>query len=430
MDDKKSFIDSYGTILHTLCVALVTWGVLGAAICASYYYPTEQSQQIRIFPISFDTATWLISLLFPLTSTFYLLFDLRLRKNQIEDAADRGQVQFVYYPRNITRMRDFSRLLRQRFRETCQPWKLAAFSTIAGAIAFVGIVLVFYNAFKPVEIQGFAELQMQGFATFGQYYGEIDQSRLSIFTAFAGSLAGALVYIFNKFRTFDIYPSTYLQSSIGFIVGSLGAIFVGSIYPSAPLDFLCFAIGFLTAINVASLSSLLRRQVAKTTGVTLPEDTEGDLNSIVDNAGAIESLHNIAIYSVADLVKADPLTIYLSLPTPIGVINGWFNEGLLLYYFGKAAKDKEETELMAVLRSVGVRRFTQLIGLAIETWPGLGNGITCIKWKQKIPLIDSAELETVLREQARCIVESRVHNRLLGILSDPYREAVFLISPV
>jgi hypothetical protein len=238
-----------------------------------------------------------------------------------------------------------------------------------------------YNAFKAADMPGFPK---------GSYYAEIDESRVIIFTSFVGSLAGAFVYIFNKFRTFDIYPSTYLQASIGFIAGSLGAIFVGSVYPSAPSEFFSFAIGFLTSINVAFLSNLLRRQVANLTGTVLPDDRGGDLNAIIQNANAIESLHNISIYSIADLVKAEPLTVYLSLSTSIGVINGWFDEGLLLYYFG--------TEKVSVLGSLGLRRFTQLVEIAIEVWPEAGEGLSSIVWRKEIPLLASTQVEYVMRD--------------------------------
>jgi len=404
----RNILDWFSNVFYTFGVAYITWALLALAIWMAAYYPPKF--EIPFFPISYYTGIWVVSLLLPLTSTFYLLFDLRLRRNQIEDAAKSGQIQFVYFANSLTALRDFSHLLHRRFRETCQPLELVAFATIAGVIAFIGIFLVFYNAFESVPGK--------------EYYKLIDQSgggRIIILAGLAGSLAGAYVYIFNKFRTFDIYPSTYLQASIGFISGSLAAVFAGSIYDSKILEFIVFSIGFLTAVNVAFLSSLLRHEFARLTGVKLPDDVTGDLDAIIQNAGAIESLHNIAVYSVGELVKADPLTIYLSLPAPLGVINGWVDEGLVLYYFGP--------ENLALLAKVGVRRFTQLLELAVEQWPPAGSGIDNLAWKTKIELLSDFAIEPIVRNEVRCIVEARVHNRLLGILHDRYRESVFFPRP-
>ncbi len=397
-------------VIYTCGAAFVTWIVLGFAIASGFYYQTNGGYVYKIFPpFSIYTAIWIVSLLLPLTSTFYLVFDLRLRRNQIEDSARRGQLQWLYFPDSQTPLHDFSELLDQRFHATCQPWELILFSTIAGVIAFVGNVVISYNVFNGANwIYG---------------YGSVDTGRMAILAAFLGSLGGAYVYIFNKFRTFDLYPSTYLQASIGFIVGSLGGVFVGSIYDNAVLEFLAFAVGFLIAVNVAFLSSLLRHEVARLTGLKLPDDVTGDLPAIIKNAGAIESLHNIAVYCVGELVKAEPLTIYLSLPAPLGVINGWMDEGLVFYYFGP---DK-----VALLAASGVKRFTQLLEFAVEQWPGRGEGIDNIIWKKQIELLsnvvsDNVAIEPIVREQIRGIVLARIHNQLLGILSDRYRESVFL----
>lgn len=401
----RAVVEWLANALYTFGAASVTWLVLGLAIWAAWRYPVPKDPtldwRIPILPVSYYTAIWFTALLLPLTSTLYLLFDLRLRRNQIQDAAERAQIQFVYYSQD--QELQFSRLLRQRFRETCQPWELVIFSLIAGAIAFVGIWQAFYGAFSfdPKS---------------GNVAAISSESGMVVFAGFAGSLAGAYVYVFNKFRTFDIYPSTYLQSSIGFVAGTLGGVFVGRFYPAQQMEFLAFAVGFLTAVNVSFLSSLLRRQVATLTGSKLPEEVAGDLEAIIQNAGAIESLHNISIYTVADLVKADPLTLYLSLPTPIGVINGWLDEGLIWYYFG--------SQKSGALATLGIKRFTQLLELAVAEWPQR-HDMDAIKWKNAIPLIAPLGIEEVVREQVRCIVEARIHTRLLAILSDRFRSSAF-----
>jgi hypothetical protein len=400
------FGEWFATIFNTFGVALITWAAVALAMWDIAHH-WAVSNRILIWPIQYTTAIWLIACLFPLTSTFYLVFDLRLRRNQIQDAAERAQLQFVYFPSSDSARQQFSRLLRLRFRESCQPWELAAFSLAAGGIAFVGACLVYWGTFKfPSSDANQVEVISAGAAI--------------IFAAFSGSLAGACIFIFNKFRTFDLYPSTYLQAIIGFVSGTLGATFVGSLYSSEHLRLLAFAVGFLTSTNVSFLGNLLRRQVAQLTGVSLPADNTGDLDSIISNSGAIESLHNISIYSISELVKAEPLIIYLSLPVQIGVINGWIDEALVKYYFSAAKAD--------LLASFAIRRFTQLMELAIKTWPPRGGSAQDIVWNEQISLLSGSGIEQVILYETRCIVDARIHNRLLGILSDRYRVAFFPVD--
>ncbi len=387
-------------VFNTFGVAILTWAVVGVALYFGSYHSSDDNA-IRLFPITYHTAIWVIACLFPLTSTLYLIFDLRLRRNQIQDAAERVQLQYVYFPSSDSAAEDFSRFLHLRFRESCQPWELAIFSLVAAGIAFVGAYLVYCATFKFPNLKDPNEVKVQS------------EGAMIMFAAFSGSLAGACIFIFNKFRTFDLYPSTYLQASIGFVSGTLAGTFVGSLYPSDKLRFLAFAIGFLTSTNVSFLGTLLRRQVAQLTGTTLPEDKTGDLDAIISNAAAIESLHNISIYSVADLVKAEPLIIYLNLPAHIAVINGWIDEGLVLYYFGP--------ETVALLAKFAVRRFTQLLEMAVETWPAQSHPASEIVWSDRIPLLADSGIENIVMTEMRCIVESGSHNRLLGILSDRYR---------
>jgi hypothetical protein len=404
---KQIFGEWLASIVNTFGVALITWTAVGIAIWASISYGPK-ADQIPVLPITYYTAIWLIACLFPLTSTLYLVFDLRLRRNQIQDAAGRAQLQFVYFPGSDAAEQQFARMLRLRFRESCQPWELAVFSLVAAGIAFVGSDLVYWGTFRfptndPNEVQ------------------VISEGAAIVFAAFSGSLAGACIFIFNKFRTFDLYPSSYLQATIGFVSGTLGGTFVGSLYPSQNLRLFAFAVGFLTSTNVSFLGSLLRRQIAQLTGVTLPEDNAGDLNSIIFNAGAIESLHSISIYSISELVKAEPLIIYLSLPVQIAVINGWMDEALVQYYFGAARATS--------LATFGVRRFTQLMELTIKTWPSQGGCAQDIVWNEQVPLLTDSGNERLVLSETQCIVEARIHNRLLGILSDRYRTAFLPVDP-
>lgn len=151
------FGEWFASVLNTFGVALITWMLVALAIFAITYYSGE-SDQIPFWPIQYSTAIWLIAFLFPLTSTFYLVFDLRLRRNQIQDAAERVQLHFVYFPGSNVAEQQFSRVLRLRFRESCQPWELAAFSLIAGAIAFVGANLATARSERMAAIRPAADI--------------------------------------------------------------------------------------------------------------------------------------------------------------------------------------------------------------------------------------------------------------------------------
>jgi hypothetical protein len=299
------------------------------------------------------------------------------------------------------------RMLRVRFRESCQPWELAAFSMVAALIAFVAGTLVFWNAFWVDYSK----------SSIGAFFETPGADRLNMFAAFGGALAGGCIFVLRKFRSFDVYPSTYLQAIVGFISGTLGGTFIGAIYPKDYLTFLAFAVGFLTSTNVSFLGGLLRRQTATVTGMTLPEEMPGDLQNVIQNSDAIETLHNMSIYSIAELVNIDPLIIYLSMPQSISVINGWIDEGLVFYYFGP-----DTTTLLA---KAGVKRYTQLVELAIKEWPKSGSDVDAIVWNTEISSLKGSPLAESVLDQVSSLLKTRIHNRLLGILFDRYRDTFF-----
>ena len=106
------------------------------------------------------------------------------------------------------------------------------------------------------------------------------------------------------------------------------------------------------------------RQIARPqTGFVIPEPIEGDLKEVMDNSDAIESLHNMSLYSIAELANAEPLLIYLNLPQHISVINGWIDEALLRYHF---LPDHD------AIRKSEIRTFTELIAATIN-WPPLSD---------------------------------------------------------
>jgi hypothetical protein len=390
--------------LRTFILAFLTWAVIGWLLWRSI------NTSLSPWPLGMLTLVWIAALIFPLTGTLYIVFDLRLRLNQIRDAAEFLQLPCVYFPVSDDAESQFSRLLRLRFRESCQPVEITVFSILAGAIVLFGTVVVVWNAFYgkwPFTVMT-----------------PLDQGgRQILFSAYAGALAGGFVFILGKFRSFDIDPSTYLHASVGFISGTLGATFVGSFYPASQMTFVAFAIGFLTATNVSFLGGLLRTQTARITGVSLPPDIPGDLDAVTMSSATIELLNNMSIYSISELVKTEPLTLYLSLPESVGVINGWIDEGLLLYYFGK--KNAEE------LAAVGVRRFTQLVELAVKQWPEAGpnNNPDALMWNTEIPSLKGSPLEQVVISQISALVETRIHHRLLGVLFERYRDSFYPTRP-
>ena len=364
---------------------------------------------LQAWPLSMITMVWIAALIFPLTSSLYLVFDLRLRLNQIRDAAEFLRLQFVYFPNSEDPEGQFSEFLGMRFRESCQPVEIALFSLFAGAIVLFGTNEVAWNAFWGKWPYTFITPYDQA-------------GRQIVFSAYAGALAGGIVFILGKFRSFNIEPSTYLHASVGFISGSLGGTFFGSIYPATQMTFLAFAVGFLTATNISFLGSMLRTQTARITGINLPPEIQGDLDDIIKSSAAIELLNGISIYSVSELVKAEPLNIYLSMPQSVGAINGWIDEGLLLYYFGK--KNAEQ------LAEIGARRFTQLVEIAVKEWPDSGRSDPDgIVWSTEIPALKGSQLEQVVLTQISCLVRARIHDRLLGVLFDRYRDTFYPAKP-
>jgi|GEM_PF-3467754 len=401
--------------MYTFGVAAVMWAAIvyamretNKSLAPLMYVPIKDVGNVAtIWP---GTALWIAALIFPVTSSLYLVFDLRLRRNQIQQAAELSNLESVYFPGSRAAHRKFLGMLRVRFREACQPWELAVFSLVAALIAFVGGYLVFWNAFQWNKDWVHNPLSLGLLVARGA-------DQLNMFAAFSGALAGGCIFILRKFRSFDVYPSTYLQAIVGFISGTLGATFICEIYPKNYLTFLAFAIGFLTSTNVSFLGGLLRRQTAQITGMTLPEEIPGDLKHVIQNGDAIETLHNMSLYSIAELVKAEPLVIYLSMPQNINVINGWIDEGLLLYYFGR--------ETTALLAKAGLRRFTQLVELAIKQWPESSGDVDAIVWNTEILPLKDSPLEQLVLNQISSLLKTRIHHRLLGVIFDRYRDTFF-----
>src|SRR5205823_5301581 len=107
--------------------------------------------------------------------------------------------------------------------------------------------------------------------------------------SFLGAIAGGLAMIAKKYRTFDLYPSTYCQVTMGIAVGMLTGGVVGSFaglgyadaitHPIAPL--LALATGFLTSVNIEFLAKFLRKWFADVTRTDVPESIPSDLPRVL-----------------------------------------------------------------------------------------------------------------------------------------------------
>ena len=394
--------------LHKLGVAISSLAIL--------FLSTYLSQRIGPWTgqptsggleISYYAAISFLALLFPVTAMLFVFFNVVARREQVEDAAQRAHLAQVYFPHLTVAEHDelFEHLLNLRFRESCNGAELVLFSLVTGVIAFLSLYFFLLNVAQPTALPPefhapSAELQM-------------------IIAGFFGAYSGSLVTILRKYRTLDVYPSTYFQAAVGLLVGIFVGLFLQTLLGGGIWSLsLVFAAGFVTATNINLLGGLLRRWMAKQTGFVIPEPIEGDLKEVMDNSEAIESLHNMSLYSIAELVTAEPLLIYLNLPQHISVINGWIDEALLRYHF---LPDYD------AIRKSEIRTFTELIAATIS-WPPL-SATECLLGDLKIDdqavITADEDLDKRLKARLINILYSANHHRLLAILSRQYRLTFF-----
>ena len=357
-----------------------------------------------IWPINYFTLVWVLAYFFPGSAFLYMIFNLRVRSKEIEDVSQRNQFYFVYFrdePKEESE-RLFSRFLRRRFGEYYNLIELAVFSLVAGGIAFLAAFFLAIQ-FLPINARDIKPIILPEVVPLWV---------VAVGSSFLGALSGSYVLIYKRYRTFDIYPSTYLQAGVSLLVGTVAGCFLMALWPTTQTTFVGFSAGFLTAININFLPRLLREQFAKLTGAKLPPDIETDLNRVLQNPEAIESLNNVSLFSVAEFVKTEPIRLYLNMPQPIGVINGWMDEALLHYYFPTRI-DR--------LRQAHVQRFTQLMELVVEQFRPRG-----ILWRQQVTITGDNTADAEIMTTVKTVVDSQVHHRPLGLLSDRYRKAFFL----
>ena len=228
-------------------------------------------------------------------------------------------------------------------------------------------------------------------------------------------MAGGLVTIAKKYRTCDLYPSTYCQTTgaiaVGILTGGVIGAFagVGGQYTQSAVPLLAMAAGFLTAVNVEFLARFLRKWSADATGTALPSDIPSDLSTVIKNSDAVASLTNISLWSVSEFVKTDPIRLYLNMSQPVGVINGWIDEALLSYYF---------QDRVAALAAVHVVRFSALLELVVDSFDG---GIV---WRKDPRVTGDAQIDQELTTAVRTIVTSRIHELTIAIVAPNLRRSL------
>lgn len=379
-----------------------------------------QWQLVIAFSEDTSALALMFALFFPGTAALYFLFELNVRKNEILGAANDYRLHRVYYPDSTEEdsKRRFIELLNRRFDQYYPVLELATFSLAAGILAYVLEIVIVHL----LKISPWIEQIPPAFSN--------DSLRALLLAAgFCGGIAGSYTLILKKYRGFDVYPSTYFQAIVGITLGALIGAFVVPVLtlptsvatPTSEnriLMALAFSIAFFAAKQIDYVSDMLS-DLLKTYKVAQPTaEMASDLGAVMRDSSAIDSLVNLGLASIAEVATATPLTLYLNLPQPIGVINGWLDELLLNYYYAGSGTE---------LHRVGIRRFTQLIerfapGLAIA--PGAHATPRSLVWAGEgaTMVTGNAALDVELRSSVKEIVEGQVHHSVLATIWPQYRQ--------
>ena len=379
---------------------VAAWVILAAYVALAFL----MRHTAPLWPVTYYTPMWVVSFLFPATASAYLMYNLGMRLDEIQDAVQRRELYCIYFPKagKDDAEQLFARFLMHRFREFYNPWEFASFSILAGCAGFLSLFLLGKQLGLPAFEAPFEVLPIPT--------DRVGDWVLLVSAGFLGATSGALVMIYRKYRAFDVYPSTYLHATIALVLGTLAAGFLSTTLGFAQVRFVAFAIGFLTALNVNFLSDLIVDR-SKIAGLPAGSQVPSDLAEIVQNGDAIKSLQDLSLCSVSELVKSEPIILYLNLPQPIGVINGWIDEGLLHYYFRPQ---------LARLRDANIRRFTQLVQMLVERFEARG-----AVWRDATSLTGDGALDGSIVAAVRSVVDGRLHHTVLAILWEKYRTDYF-----
>jgi hypothetical protein len=377
--------------------------VILVVICSAYFEKPPPSWQPSFFII-----LWLLAAFFPGTAMLYLMFEVATRCDEIADSVFRNQLYRVYYPEHSKEdaQTAFKQFLDRRLKQYYSPLELAAFALIAGAITYLGEYLIASQLGLDLAIHASsADLA-------------VHPKVVLIGAAFYGAVAGSMALVLKKYRSFDIYPSTYLQVTVGLILASLLGLFapVDKIPPQAAVVFL--ALGFFVSKQVDYFGDLLHQRLAEARLTPPKDEIKTDLDLVIRNSAAIESINQLSLQSLGEFVKAHPLVLYLNMPQPIGVINGWLDEALLAYYFA-AERD--------TLKKAYLTRFTQLLEYLVDEYSpqGRNSGPEDANWKKDVDLTGDVRRDQLIARAVQGIVRSYDHHTLLGLIAERYRRAYF-----
>ncbi|HKV54865.1 MAG TPA: hypothetical protein VJN94_09495 [Candidatus Binataceae bacterium] len=390
--------------------------LVGLVLVVAVLFVLDRQWGAHFFPLRQFSLMSVIALLFPITACAYLRFEVRTRKLEIFDSISRRNLHRVYFSGATNANQAFDRLLENRFRQYYSPIEMTLFAVIASAIVFI----IEYALAMELNIVGTPPALLQ------LHQLQADQLTCFMFGAgFFGSVAGALAVLVRKYRSFDLYPSTYLQLVLALLLGTLATLFlVPAFARSTTLLAPLFAVGFFIA-NSSDYFNELMRQWLKASNMALPaENAKSDLEMVVRNPGAVESIKTLGLWSVAELARANLLTLYFNLAQPIGVVDEWVDQALLFSYMGPDGTKR--------LQAVGIISFTQILQRMVEKLrpdgaTGLGEkaGPRSIEWKGGVRFTDDAEFDQHVAAAIQDTVASCVHHVTLAFLWRQYAEVFF-----
>jgi hypothetical protein len=345
----------------------------------------------------------LIGLFFPLVATTYVFARVRVRQLEILDAFRETNLFHLYVKEkgeSIDQAEiDFYKFLSQRVSERTSLFEYWLFSIACFLLVFL-VSHFLLSTYGLSVSESLAGPNTPAGKNFQLYLG-------AAAGGFLGALSGSMLVVLRRYWTFDLQPTVFLQAIVVLVAVTLVCTLLSSLYTGEIMAVAALSIGFVSAINVEFLSRLMRRTFARITKVQLPAPIPSNLDEVVRNQEAIESLNAASIFSVGELANADPIRLYLAMPQQTSVINALIDQAILHYYFA----DKVEQ-----LRLHGVVRFSQLLSvLDIRSRDGE------VTLSDDVALLGGKEHEErELVRNAAAIVKSGVHHRVLSILLDGY----------
>lgn len=350
-----------------------------------------------LYPFNYNTLVWLLAYAFPALAVAYSLTRLRVRHGEIIDMFRPDRLWDVYFPKSRDPEIDFENYVGRRVSEHYGLLEFAGFSVLAGAFIFVGAQLIAKQFNMPSQ---FVTWELSG----------PDWAKV-VGSAFLGSFAGSVLLALQRYRTFDLRPTTFLQIIAALLSGTFVGSFITIAYPWNQAPLLAFVVSFLAAINIGFMGQLLRRQFAAMTGMKLPKPQETNLREMISNDEAVEALNRMSIFSIGELSKSDPIRLYLNMPQQVWVILAYIDEAILRFYF---------SEVVPTLEAIHIRRFSQLLLRFHPTFKD-----EKLQWNDSVAVLENEKENKQLLEGVKSIVRGGMHHQLLGLLLHEYRKAYF-----